>query len=50
MTTRPEILKRIAKLGLLLMMGAGMSARSKTMSWKEEVLPHDGSKIIAERS
>jgi len=42
------MMKRIAKLGLLLMMGASMSACSK--SWKEEVLLHDGSKIIVKRS
>jgi hypothetical protein len=47
------MLKRIAKLGLLLMMGVSMNAEAglfgHTMSWKEEVLLHDGSKIIAER-
>lgn len=41
------LLKRILKLGFLLMMGASMSACSK--DWKEEVLLHDGSKIIVER-
>jgi hypothetical protein len=40
-------LKQIAKLGLLMMMGVSMSACSK--SWKEEVLLHDGSKIVIER-
>lgn len=40
---------QITKLGLLLLMGVSMSAYSSTMSWKEEVLLHDGSKIIAER-
>jgi hypothetical protein len=38
----------IAKLGLILMMGVSMSACSD--SWKEEVLLHDGSKIIVERT
>lgn len=41
------LLKRITKLGLLLMMGVSMSACSK--DWKEEVLLHDGNKIIVER-
>src|ERR1039457_6251632 len=40
-------LKQITKFGLLLMMGASMSACSK--DWKEEVLLHDGKKIIVER-
>lgn len=40
-------LKRITKLGFLLMMGVSMSACSK--SWKEEVQLHDGKKIIVER-
>jgi len=44
------ILKRIAKLGLVLMTGASMSACSDTVSWKEEVQLHDGSKIIVTRS
>lgn len=44
------IWKQIMKLGLILMMGVSMSACSATMNWKEEVLLHDGSKIIAERS
>jgi hypothetical protein len=43
-------LKLITKLGLLLMMGVSMNGCSATMSWKEEVLLHDGGKIIAERS
>ena len=43
------MLKQIAKLGLILMMGVSMSACSST-SWKEEVLLHDGSKIIVKRS
>lgn len=40
------------KLGLILMLGASMSACAGFggTSWKEEVLLHDGSKIIAERS
>lgn len=48
------MMNRLTRLGLLLMMGMSMSADAglfgHTMSWKEEVLLHDGSKIIAERS
>lgn len=36
------------ELALILMMGVSMSACSE--SWKEEVLLHDGSKIIVERT
>lgn len=55
MTTPLAIGKQITKLGLLLMMGVTMSADAGLFglggtSWKEEVLLHDGSKIIAERS
>jgi hypothetical protein len=55
MSTINEVMKKIAKLGLLLMTGVGMSAGAGLlglggMSWKEEVLLHDGSKIIADRS
>lgn len=49
-------LKRIAKLGVPFLMGTSMSVEAglfgfggNTMTWKEEVLLHDGSKIIAER-
>lgn len=49
------MIKRMAKLGLLLIMGGSMSACAGWFgfggtSWKEEVLLHDGSKIIVERS
>ncbi len=48
-------LRQIAKLGLLLMMGVSMSANAGLFglggdSWKEEVLLHDGTKIIMDRS
>jgi len=48
-------LKRIAELGLLLMMGVSMSADAGWFgfggdSWKEEALLHDGQKVIVERS
>ena len=49
MKTNHPWLKRVMKFGLFLMMGISMSACSTT-SWKEEVLLHDGSKIVAERS
>src|SRR5476649_1589502 len=47
--------KQIAKLGLLLMMGVSMSTNAGLLgfvgdSWKEEVLLHDGSKMIVKRS
>lgn len=42
-----------ARLGLLLMLGASMTASAvlfgHTMSWKEEVVLHDGKVIVAER-
>lgn len=48
------LLQRIARLGLILMMGASISANAGWFgiggdSWNEEVLQHDGSKIIVER-
>lgn len=42
-------LKRIMKLGFLLMVGVSMSAYSATKSWKEEVQLHDGRVIVVER-
>jgi len=55
MITSIEIMKRIVKLGMLLMIAASMSAYAGLFglggdSWKEEVLLHDGSKIIVKRS
>ncbi len=55
MRTHHGMLKRVTKLGLLLMMGVSMSADAGLFgiggdSWKEEALLHDGSKIIVERS
>jgi len=55
MRTHHGILKRIAKLGLILMMGVSMSTEaglfgSGGTSWKEEVLLHDGGRVIAKRS
>lgn len=48
-------LKRIAKFGLILTLGVGMSACAGSFglggkNWKEEVLLHDGRKIVVERS
>lgn len=45
-------LKQITKLGFLLTLGVSMSACASggTANWKEEVLLHDGSKLIVERS
>ena len=49
-------LMQVVKLGLLLTMGASMSAEAglfgfggDTMNWKEEVLLHDGQIVVAER-
>ncbi len=55
MRTNQLWLKQIMKLGFLLMMGVSMSADaglfgSDGISWKEEVLLHDGQKIIVKRS
>lgn len=47
MKANHQWLKQIAKLGFFLMVGVSMSACSK--NWKEEVLLHDGNKIIVER-
>lgn len=45
------LLKALKKIGLILILGVGMSAyASNTFTWKEEVLLHDDSKIIVERS
>ena len=48
-------LKQIAKLGFLLTMGISMNAEaglfgSDDFSWKEEVMLHDGRKLIVKRS
>jgi len=55
MKANRTVVKRIAKLGLLLMMGMSMNADaglfgSGGTSWKEEVLLHDGQKIMVERT
>ncbi len=50
MKTRHKIMKRITKLGLLLTLGASMSAcGSGSEKWKEEVPLSDGRIIVVER-
>ncbi len=54
MSTGQAWLQRVARLGLLWVAGAAMSACAGVpapggTSWREEVLLHDGSKIVAER-
>jgi hypothetical protein len=45
------LLKAIKSIGLVLTLGVSMSAcATNTFIWKEEVLLHDGKKIIVERS
>jgi hypothetical protein len=43
-----RMIKQLAKLGLLLMIGVSTSACST--SWKEEALLHDGNKIVVTRT
>lgn len=55
MSKQNGMMKRIAKLGLILMMGVSMSANAGWFgfggdSWKEEALLHDGNKITVNRS
>jgi hypothetical protein len=55
MRTLQLLMQRIAKLGLVLLLGASISADAGLFgfggsSWKEEVLLHDGSKIVVKRS
>lgn len=50
MSNGHSLLRAFSTIGLILTLGVSMSACSATMSWKEEVLLHDGSKVIAERS
>lgn len=55
MNIHKDMMKQIVKLGLLLMIGGSMSACAGFLgiggtSWKEEVLLHDGSKLIVKRS
>lgn len=55
MNKQNGMMKRVTQLGLILMMGGSMNADAGFLgfggdSWKEEVLLHDGSKIIVKRS
>ncbi len=55
MSALHTILKGIIRFGLILTLGATMNAEAGLFgfggtNWKEEVLLHDGSKIIVERS
>lgn len=51
MSNGPFMPRIIMVIGLILTLGASMSACAKnTFAWKEEVLLHDGGKIIVERS
>lgn len=43
------MLRILKTTGLILTIGVAMTACSATMSWKEEVLLHDGQIIVAER-
>ena len=49
MNTPQTLLKRMTKLGLLLMMGVSMSACSGDQKWKEEVQLSDGRLIVVDR-
>lgn len=49
MRTAHTTLKKIAKLGLFLLLGSAISACSSTMRWTEEVKLHDGRILIVER-
>lgn len=49
MTANRPWLKHVTKLGLLLTIGVNMSAHAAT-SWKEEVLLHDGKRLVVERT
>ncbi|MGA7178057.1 MAG: hypothetical protein WBX11_00520 [Thiobacillaceae bacterium] len=43
------ILNAVKTIGLVLALGVSMSACSGSKSWKEEVLLHDGQKMVVER-
>ena len=54
MSNQNGMMKRIAKLGLVLMLGASMSACAglfgNSTGWKEEVQLHDGRVLVVERT
>ena len=49
MSALQTTLKRVVKLGMILMMGVSMSACSGDQRWKEEVQLSDGRVIVVER-
>ena len=54
MSSRPRLVLRLMALGFIATMGAGMNAAAAPFGfggdgWKEEVLLHDGAKIIVDR-
>jgi hypothetical protein len=53
MHIRNRLIKQLTKLGLLLMLGVSMNADAGlfgyTMSWKEEVVLHDGKILVVKR-
>lgn len=49
MSRENKLLKAFKVIGLALILGASLTACSKTMSWKEEVQLSDGQIVIAER-
>ncbi|GAB5604257.1 hypothetical protein [Sideroxyarcus sp. TK5] len=49
MSKQNGMIKQIATLGLVLLLGSTISACSSSMQWKEEVKLHDGQVIVAER-
>lgn len=52
MNNRQVLLRLITMISLVLTSGVSMNAHAttSTFTWKEEVLLHDGKKIIVERS
>lgn len=49
MSNGHSLLKAFSTIGLALILGVSMSVRAETLSWKEEVLLHDGQIIVVER-
>lgn len=49
MSKQNGMMKRLTKLGLILLLGSTISACSSSMRWKEEVKLHDGQIVIEER-
>ena len=49
-TNRTQMIKRIAKFGLIVMLGISLCACSKTVQWEEEVPLNTGETIIVKRT